>query len=165
MRLQKQPNRWSCLPTSFAMVVGLPVEKIIDKIGHDGSEIIIPEEKEPDRRRSFHIQELIDICYLLNYAVIPIQAIPSIGSFHDPYNIISTEKSEERILSYLENNIGVITGLSRSGRNHAVAWDGRKIYDPNGSTYGISRFLIETFWAVKRYNCNLIHNEGMSVIP
>ena len=48
---QYQPNRWSCMATAFAMALGIEVSKLIDSIGHDGSEIVEANlELEPLRR-------------------------------------------------------------------------------------------------------------------
>ena len=77
MQLQKQPNKWSCLPTSFAIVLNCPVQEIFDYLGHDGSEIIWPENKDPFNRRAFHIQEMIDFAYFeKDFYVTPFEFYP-----------------------------------------------------------------------------------------
>ena len=70
MKIQKQPNRWSCLPTSFAMILDVDVNELIRKIGHDGSEILWPNLEEPYCRRAFHIEEIAMVCYGLGYYLV-----------------------------------------------------------------------------------------------
>jgi hypothetical protein len=76
MEIQVQPNRWSCLPTAFAMVLDIPVSQIFDYLGHNGEAIVWPQLEEPRCRRSFHIQEMIDFCFSKKYSVTGIDAIP-----------------------------------------------------------------------------------------
>ncbi|MEA1999814.1 MAG: hypothetical protein U9N61_10915 [Euryarchaeota archaeon] len=149
MKLQLQPNEWSCLPTAFAMVLNKPVAKVIEDIGHDGSKIIFPEEPEPFCRRSFHIQELTDICMLRNIAVIPIECSPVSEACGHKYNIPVHSK---RLDYYLVNYNGVLTGIGSSGKPHAVAWGSGKVFDPNGTTYSIENFSIHMYFLIVRFN-------------
>jgi hypothetical protein len=153
MIVQKQPNSWSCLPTAFGIVLGIPVDRVIKSIGHDGSEIINHDLEDPYRRKGFHIQEIIDISYRLRKAMIPIQAIPMLATYsnHNNYQIFDSTSCRSRLSNYLEESNGILTGETvQTRKKHAVAWNGKEkmIYDPNGSTYDITRFMIETFWIV-----------------
>ena len=47
MRLLRKPERWMCLPASFAMVLDLPLGDIFREIGHDGSQVVWPDLLEP----------------------------------------------------------------------------------------------------------------------
>jgi hypothetical protein len=150
MQVQKQPNRWSCLPTAFAIVLGIPVEKMIKELGHDGSEIIWPGLLEPYCRRSFHIQELIDFCYWRHTHVIQFQAMPTskpplVGMV--PYPVQLKEETESRMKTLMSRK-GVITGVTKSGQTHAVAWNGEMVLDPNGTTYTLNDFSVDIFWLV-----------------
>lgn len=149
MRMKTQRNRWSCLLSSFAMCLDRD-EKVIESIiGHDGSEIIWPQLPEPLRRRSFHIMELIRVAYIYDYGVIPFS-----GNYEVfPTTEMQVSKKYDMPVDYfdqiIERNQGVFTGLGPSGSRHAVAWDGRLIYDPTGGVvYSKERFSIEMFWAV-----------------
>ncbi len=149
LKVQRQPNEWSCLPTAFAIVLNIPVEEIIKDIGHGGSDIVFPDLEEPYCRRSFHIQELIDICLRRNIGVTAIE--------HEPVSeakglLYKPPMYSRRMDYYLINHIGVLTGLSASGNSHAVAWSGEKIFDPNGSTYNIMSFSIDTFFLITKFN-------------
>ena len=76
MRLLRKPERWMCLPTSFAMVLDLPLSAIFDEIGHDGSQIIWPDLPEPTCRRGFHPQELIHVCLNHGHAATRVELYP-----------------------------------------------------------------------------------------
>lgn len=152
LRLQKQPNEWSCLPTAFAMVLDIPVTEIFETLGHNGSEIIFPDEPEPYCRRSFHIQELIDICMLRNIGVVAVELHPVSEAQGRQYKV---PVSDRRLDYYLVNYSGVLVGVGSAGKPHAVAWSGVRVFDPNGTTYGISEFTINTFYLTVNFNCKI----------
>jgi hypothetical protein len=149
MRLQTQPNKWSCLPTAFAIATSIPVAEFIEFAGHDGSEILFPDYDEPYCRRSFHPQELTDMCLRENFAVIPIERQPMVLS-NDHVHMVPM--FERRMDYYLLNYTGVLIGMSQAGTPHAVAWNGHRILDPNGTEYGITNFTIETFFLIAKFN-------------
>jgi hypothetical protein len=149
LKLQKQPNEWSCLPTAFAMVLDIPVAKIFETLDHDGSEVIFPDEPEPYCRRSFHIQEMIDVCMLRNIGVVAVELHPVSEAQGHQYKV---PVSNRRLDYYIVNYNGVLVGVGSSGKPHAVAWNGDKIYDPNGTTYGITDFTIDTFYLTVNFN-------------
>lgn len=147
MNLQLSPNNWSCLATSFAMILGLPVSKVIEMVGHDGSEIVFPDQPEPSCRRSFHIQELIDVCMSMLVTVTEIQRVPCMGPRNDEEFLVLED--DDRFFRYVRAHSGVLCGLTREGGYHAVAWDGEKIYDPKGFICDLSEFNPSVFYAVR----------------
>lgn len=149
MILIEQPNRWSCLPTAFAMALSVPLVWLIKQVGHDGSQILYPDSEEPMNRRCFHIQEMIDIAYKHGYSVMPIEAKPRLGKLEQNIDIGDETKNVNRLIRYLTDNIGVITGKINN-KKHAVAWNKEMIYDPNGTIYPINRFTIETFHMINK---------------
>ena len=150
MQLQKQPSRWSCLPTAFAMALDVPVEEIFDHIGHDGSEVIFPNLRSPYCQRSFHMQEMVDFCISRDLAVVEIHKIP-VGESLDGHTFL-LPVSDKRMDFYLLNYTGVLTGIGSHGHPHAVAWDKHKVLDPNGTTYSIREFEIETLYLIVKIN-------------
>lgn len=147
MQLQIAPNRWSCLPTSFAMVLDIPLEQIITMIGHNGSAILWPDFEEPFCRRAFHIQELIDCCNQLDYAVTLIEAMP-ISEVKGRY--FQQPLSVERFYNHLSGTRGILTGVGRRlGNPHAVAWDGFNIFDPVGEIYPLDEMSIQDYWKIQ----------------
>jgi len=133
---QIQPNRWSCLLTSFTIALGTKQKFLFDWIGHDGSEIIWPNEEEPRNRRSFHIQELIDYAWWRGFAVIGFEPYPrSSNGSGAVYPIDFKINNQERLLKVMKTHRGVITGRTvDTNMPHAVAWNNQtgKVWNPNG---------------------------------
>ncbi len=129
MTLQLQPNSWSCLATAFAMALDVNVADLIKDLGHDGSEILFPE---INGRRGHHIQELLDYCLANGVRVITIDALP-LSKYHgtESKQYMSNEDINGRMATYLQDYYGVLAG-SANGGNHAVAWNGKEIYNPSG---------------------------------
>jgi hypothetical protein len=161
MKLQRNPNAWSCLPTATAMVLDVNKWTVIKHIGHNGSEIKNPSLPKPQCLRGFHPQEIIDVAWQYGIAVIPIQPLPYstpgivIGSPAKDFVIDFKINHEERFMAYLKNTHGVITGAINKGHNmmwngtgHAVAWDGEKCYDPRGRVCDFDdlRMDIDCYW-------------------
>jgi hypothetical protein len=186
MQLMKQPNRWSCLTTSFAMVLNITYDELIKEIGHDGSKLMWPDLPDPMCRQSFHIQELILCCYRRGLAVIPFEIYPIAGPSPHPqireiesllsksiikksitvtelkrllamikglndnvYKVLYPEDNEKIFDQLLSYNKGVMTGESLLGGAHAVAWDGKMIYDPSGVIRPIQEFIVDTFYMIR----------------
>lgn len=159
-KLQTSPNKWSCLPTAFAMAVNTRVSFIIKWIGHDGSAIIRPDaEDESQKHLGFHIQELISYSWWLGFSVTPFEPLPRhrVDGYED-YLVQFEAGNDKRIFTVLNDNIGVLTGQTLpDGRQHAVCWNGYsgKIYNPNGSIQNIGDFAINTFWCIRPREDNI----------
>jgi hypothetical protein len=148
MKLRSQPNNWSCLLTSFGIVLDVQDSKLIELIGHDGSEIIYPDNPEPHNHRGFHIQEMIMAAYKLGFMVTPFEPRASLREVHKFRSIVI----EQDIESILWANTGVLTGMNKFNQRHAIAWDGIRVYDPGGLIIKtLEDFQIECFWTVNYY--------------
>ena len=142
MLLQKQPTRWSCLPTAFAMAMNKPVVEIFKAIGHDGSEILFPALEEPQNRRAFHIAECIRAAYMAGYAVTQFEVHPILS----PDGIHTVDF--EIIPPFKMTSFGVATGrpLGKFLR-HAVAFEGTTAYDPNGKQFDLrNQFRVDCYF-------------------
>lgn len=130
---------------------------MLKEIGHDGSEIIYPDQPEPRRRRSFHVQECLQVLDRRGYAATPFHALSDLI-------LDDTHKLELSFASDFENHLaegcGVITGQGQYNR-HAVAYANRTVYDPNGYEYNYDSlidhtvrgvFIPETFWKIKSFS-------------
>ena len=102
MLKQKQPNGWSCLPTSFAIALGVPVSDIFDYLEHDGSEEVFPGREEPYNRRSFHPQELIDYSMLIHDTPV-VQIDKELQVINTNDDIYDLSFNETRMDCYLSN--------------------------------------------------------------
>ena len=173
LTLQVKPERWTCIATSFAMVLGIPVSEFIQDLGHNGSSIIWPSHPEPNCRRGHHIQECIAVCVNRGYAVTPIELFPTI--LRPPLFVktaalgpTEVELSKPvlfggepdfnwvRFVELIKNSEGVLTGYGRTC-HHAVANSYGRIYDPDGEQYEYSReaceqrhFYTQCLWKVDR---------------
>jgi hypothetical protein len=147
MITQVQPSAWSCFPTALAMCLDVPVQRMFDLLGHDGSEILWPELPEPLRRRSFAFQEMIHLAYLHGYALCSFQPTFYVRPTMEvgPYTL---DAPPEYLADKLRKHQGVLTGVASGGSRHAVAWDGQSILDPNGTIYPLHDFTVEYFWAM-----------------
>lgn len=125
MDLLPKPERWQCVPTSFAMVLGVSVADLVTEVGHNGGEQL------PGGRRGHHIQEMIDICLRRGYAVTPIEACPVSQTLSgNTYHILSIEQCQARLLDAIYSSRGVIEGMGTCC-GHMVAYDHGRIYDPD----------------------------------
>lgn len=163
MRQQRQPNRWSCIATAFAMAMDIPVSDLIHQIGHDGSQIVAPLAEEPAGRRGFHSQECITVALSRGFAVTQIEVFPVSLFQGDRRHVITFPPATaafdgnwERFLFHVHSSKGVLGGASRR-TSHAVAVDHGHVFDPNGSSYLYSRsgcesrgFFAQTLWRVDR---------------
>lgn len=147
--LLQQPNKWSCLPTAFSMAIGIDLEKIYALIGHRGDEIVFPDLAEPYCRRSFHIQEMIDVCLVHDYMVTPIERTPISEAKGQTYAVPQNDK---RMQFYITNYTGVLIGQGKAGTPHAVAWNGLEVLDPNGTSYKVWNFEINMFFLIAKFN-------------
>jgi hypothetical protein len=113
---------------SLSIALNKPLNKIIKVIGHDGSDIIWPDNPEPTNRRGFHPQELMDACLKFNRAPVWIERRPcSVGRVgSEPFNIYD---SDDRWLELVAQGSGVLFGSVLAGR-HAWAKLGPWIKDP-----------------------------------
>lgn len=173
MQLLTQPNHWTCLPTSAAMLLNMSLDDVLGHIGHDGSEIVWPDLPDPQRRRAFHIQEIVELALALDCSLTPIEQTPTfanspefafetLGVAIDNHakNSVLKEYYEEvkaklhpitrkyPLDHYLANYNGLLIGLGSRGRPHAAAWNREEftVYDPCGERLLITSFTISTFW-------------------
>lgn len=146
MQLQRSPNNWSCTLASFAMTLGIPIPKLVEELGHDGSKIIFPGLRDPERRRAFHVQEFIIPCLLRGYALVSVEASPLLGApGHSLFYPIPL--GEQRLVRFLYSYVGVIVGEVR-GQMHACAWNKEHCFDPSGFTCGLENLAIREFLAL-----------------
>ena len=145
--LQLKPNQWSCAITSLAMVLRVPVQELIDRLGHDGSQIVFPDLEEPMCRRGFHSQELMDLALQWGFIVSPVELFPTIKpTYGDGLVTVHFGGNEAtnwcRFNTTIDTTIGILEG--RSGRwHHTVHYRHGDIWDPDGAHYSYSRRACE----------------------
>jgi len=145
MLIQRQPNRWSCFPTAFAMLMDIEVKELIEVIGHDGSEIIFPDLPEPYRRRGFDYTETMIACLDFGFVASPLFIEHEYGLGHP--NSIMINHKDKIIKEVLPEFHGVACGKINN-KFHALAWNG-EYHDPSGNS--VDNFEIDIFFLLKRY--------------
>jgi hypothetical protein len=148
---QRAPNSWSCTPTAFAMVLSIDVARLVEMVGHDGSEIYWPDLPSPLSRRGFHIQEMIEVADQLGWSVTPFDArLFSGGPGKNPIEILLREPPALRMQRVMNRRAGVINGSTLRGMGHSVAWDGHNAIDTNATQFDLSRLNIHSFYELTR---------------
>lgn len=135
MRMLVQPTMWSCLPTCVAMLTELPIADIYDFCGHDGSEIVYPDEPYPMDHRSFTVQEMID--FLLASGYYPCTIWPEDDSAD------SRSRWEKRLMLHLQQYDAIVVGTVPHA--HAVVWNHveKQLYNPLGYKSTLAEFQID----------------------
>lgn len=137
-----------CLLYSAAMILEETPSTLKNEIGHSGLKIWWKFERGNMRYRGHHIQEIINCCIKRNRGLMPIDYLPNMS----PRPGIKGRLIEDsnyllrRFKNITKNKRGILIGKSKSGINHACAWDGKKVYDPNGQIYDIDDFNIKECW-------------------
>lgn len=133
MKNYAKPDHWQCLPTALAMVIEVPPNDIMDIIGHGGSEITHPDLPEPQCRRGFHPQELIEAALCLGWAMIQIEYNPQ----HAPIEGVEPKSvspdASWRFHLHIEASRGVLAAY-KNNKGHAFAYDHGMLYDPDQRT-------------------------------
>jgi len=151
MRLLKMPKGvYGCLLYSAAMLLGETPEQLIEEIGHDGHYPLWPELDIPLCYQGHHIQEIQDSCVVRGFALAPIELFPCMTPQGHPQLMKRLLEDEElasvRFATIIKERPGILIGMANTGTGHAVAWDGKIIYDPNGATYDLEQFIIRDCW-------------------
>jgi hypothetical protein len=130
MILRGNPNGWSCILASVAMVLDWSTKELIEEIGHDGSEVIFPDLPEPAKRRGFHIQEFVPLILKSGFSATAIFVLPCSTPDGNHFYDVPIKDPEVRFRDLVGENVGIFTGIMHKW-HHAVAWDGYRIYDPS----------------------------------
>jgi hypothetical protein len=132
------------------MVMDIMPKVIYDMLGHDGSEIIYPDLKDPYRRRSFHIQEMISVALKLGFVPCPIDKDIIFGQMVDKDGVeIEHPQYALTIERHLEHYLALRPGVIQTPY-HAVAWNHQeqRVYDPAGQKRDLNDVDVITFWAM-----------------
>lgn len=149
MKLERKPNQWSCLATSFAMALDITTARFEELASHDGSAIVFPALPEPQCRRGYHVCEAVRVVMMLGHAATPVELMPQIGSKSgDSIRCYYDARDEDFNWTYFHALIlytrGVIECMTRSGNFHAVAYEKGRIFDPDGREFDYSREACES---------------------
>lgn len=163
MQLQKSPNRWSCLPTALAMTLSVDLSELIDLIGHDGSEILWPDQPEPLKRRGFHIEELQYVAVSYGFLLVPFSPRLLYNPKGDPDIFVLDMDFTGKFKIALDSYDGILLGEYKTTKNaHAIAWCSMEgtVYDPSGHTSKLNDFEPECFYAAIRFEFGSSSSSG-----
>jgi len=163
MELQKMPGKGLCLPTSFAMALGIPVASVMGRLSGGHYSIVFSDKREPFGWRGTHVQECIQIALSLGFAVTPLELYPVIAAHKgdETFVVVYPEGNERLFKDQILTSRGVLTGKREVPGvgivAHAVAYDHGRIYDPNGVDYAYSleacesvQFSPQCAWRIDR---------------
>jgi len=138
----------NCLLYAAAMVLDADPEDICAATGHSGNDIWWPDEVGARKKRSHHPQELIDYAAILGLTFVKIIAIPRIGWTEATCKPIFVEPMK-RLERWLMGRRAILLVTSGS-LNHAVAWDGKEVFDPKGFKASIEDYEIEVAYILTK---------------
>lgn len=125
------------------MVCGNPVKDVFEKVGHDGGEIVWPDNPEPKNRRGFGLNEMIMYGHRWGVHFLPVIPAWPLTQGENDTTFFATVPEWWPDMMFMQHD-GVLIG-----KHHAVAWDSKQqlILDPNGTKYPRHMFSMEVFWA------------------
>jgi hypothetical protein len=130
----RQPNGWSCMATSFAMVLDTTVEEIFKYTGHDGSAVAFPSLNDPHCRRGHTLYEMVHFALTKGKAIVPFQPTYAHMSLHsgEQQDVLLNPELIDQL--YAQSNM-VLLGRMPNGSSHAAVWNygAQIVFDPNGS--------------------------------
>ena len=153
------------MATAFAMALGIEVSKLIDSIGHDGSEIVEADLELEPLRRGFSAQECIEIALVMGFACTQVELLPALiypsgqkRVITFPHNGGDFHGNWERFRSHVASSRGVIAGTGKR-HGHAVAYEFSTVLDPDGRPFHFTQGACETrhfycqmLWRLDRIN-------------
>lgn len=127
----KQPNLWTCYPTAVSILTGIPVEKLIKALGHDGSKVTRPELKEPACREAYTHSEMCFALFNLGYMLGFIAAKEA--------NVDGVVRTNYPEFTTLCSRLGtvpcIIVCKESDDHGHCYAWIDDKVIDPKIGDY------------------------------
>jgi hypothetical protein len=155
-KIPKNSKKYPCIAVAFALACEIPLEDFIQRVGQRGGLIM----------GTYHHQQCMDVAWDLGYASMSIERrsllIPGLDYQGDPAEVRYPEGGQKRFTDYLKNQVGILGGTYLTAKKqigHAVAWNGKKIYDPRGYSYAYPmaatapcHFYINTFVALIKRN-------------
>jgi len=114
-------DKWQCVPMAFGLVTGIDYKLFMQRLGHDGSQIVDRSMREPLCRRGFTCQEMLSILPEFGWAGTRLD----VGCRINSYDRVETQYYYD--LNRTQNGV-----LFLSSRMHAVAWMNGRYYDHTG---------------------------------
>lgn len=139
MELIRGNNTRDCLGAAVAMVTNTSLQEVVDFCGHDGSV------------DGFDILDATEYALNRGFAIL---------SYYGQSAYTESDKATPiNFAKIIPGRTGIIGYRKASGACHAVATDGRTVFDPRGSVTSLEFFLscqdILVFWRIEKVcTCN-----------
>lgn len=141
MKLLKMNNH-QCVLYSAAMLLDESPEVLVSEIGHDGLQIVHKDAPPPYNIKGITIQEILDCCVRRGLGLITYQAQPNTICQWGSVPVYTNRQTKiKRLVEAMDCHPGLI-----QNHNHTMAWDGERVYDPNGRIYEIESVQIKSFF-------------------
>jgi hypothetical protein len=149
MKLRLMGTRPSCVLYSAAMLLDMHPLELENKLGNSGLEVVFPKATGRRRLRSHHIQEIIWIASLQGKGFVPY------------YREVALEQGDELLVipegtRWIKSALKTRLPAMLCTSSHAMAWDGKQIYDPMRGIKEITPELIDSLDVVWLM-CDLIN--------
>lgn len=145
------PGKEQCFIYSAAMLLNLSAEDVIAALGHDGMVKAWKDLPYPRCFKGVHYQEIQDLCLARGKILATIEAAPQIG--HDQLHsvrVFKEPRESTRFLEAIDGRPGLLSGRYNNRllpqEHHCVAWDGKRIFDPNDKIMDLDRFDLQYAW-------------------
>ena len=135
---------------SAAMLLDTHPDVLVAEIGHDGTAIEFPSLSPPECYRGIHIQEVIDCCLRRGWGLTPIEPLPRSSPQGSLAWALVYKNPEPRFSEAVRGREGIILGKAENGGNHAFAWDGYMVYDPNGAKKRLQDIFVREVWLLTK---------------
>lgn len=136
---------------SLAMLLDEDPEVLIAQFGHNGLEIWWPQYQDARQYRSHSMQEVQDVCFTRGLMLAPVDGMPMQAPEGVAELALPTYTDAEKRFHYMVAGRAGLLILE----NHACAWDGFMVYDPNGRTYPIENASIRSAWILGRLDFSI----------
>ena len=140
MNLIKQDGPY-CLVASAAMILDASITELHLEIGQDGTNVWWP----PAWLRGIHIQEIQDCCLRRKKCLYNIELHPHLcpRDDFDPRAIFAPTYAQQRFYIHLSGMRAILIT-----DRHACAWDGERVYDPNGYIRNYCDYKFNEAWVL-----------------
>ena len=153
MKLLRHPaNEQNCLVYAAAMILEIEPDEIFNYCGHRGQDIWWRHAAGDNKKRGFHIQEIIDFTLSKGMGLCPLELYPrsSPAGWESRAKVIWDHLyCKMRFVNTLQDYRAILITP-----HHALAWDNlsNRVYDPNGLIRKIEGLDVIEAWLLLKSN-------------
>lgn len=144
MNFQIAPSEHTCVPTCFAIMLGVDVNELIQDLGHDGTELVMDDVPAPYCYKGFTIQEMVTYCLVKCNVYVTVFEKDElvVYGYEDKFKDVHKEYDLKVLM---EKYNGIVFGMFHNKR-HACVWSNGELFNPsNGMRHKLNNFDVWTF--------------------